>query len=328
MLWHEGLLASFTSIFLLLLLLSRDLFNSSVITGVLYFLLVTFRFPPVPESRAQLVLKPQGMVSVIAHRGGAHDAPENTLAAIRQAAKNGATGVELDLEFSADGVPILMHDNTVDRTTDGIGKLEEYNYSELRKLDPAAKHRLRHLFRGERIPTLREAVMECIHYNLTIFFDVKGHATEAADVLRKVYMEFPRLYNMSIVCSFEPQVIYMMRKYDINVVTALTHRPWSISHFGEGKPRFNSISKHYFCMLLDILLDWSLHNILWNFCGVSAFLMQKSYISEAYVEEWRSRGVEVVGWTVNNFAVKAYYETVLQTSYITDSLLENSPPHL
>lgn len=142
MLWHEGLLASFTSIFLLLLLLSRDLFNSSVITCVLYLLLVTFRFPPVPESRALLVLKPQGMVSVIAHRGGAYDAPENTLAAIRQAAKNGATGVELDLEFSADGVPILMHDDSVDRTTDGIGKLEEYKYSELRKLDPAAKHRL------------------------------------------------------------------------------------------------------------------------------------------------------------------------------------------
>ncbi|XP_069066340.1 glycerophosphodiester phosphodiesterase 1 isoform X2 [Pleurodeles waltl] len=297
MLWHEGLLASFTTIFLLLLLLSRDVFYSSVITGVLYFLLITFRFPPVPESRAQLVLKPQGIVSVIAHRGGAHDAPENTLAAIRQAAKNGATGVELDLEFSADGVPVLMHDDSVDRTTDGIGKLEEYTFIELRKLDPTAKHRLRHLFRGERIPTLREAVIECIHYNLTIFFDVKGHATE-------------------------------MRKSDVNVVTALTHRPWSISHFGDGKPRFSSASKHYFCMLLDILFDWTLHNILWNFCGVSAFLMQKSYISQTYVKHWTSRGVEVVGWTVNNFAEKVYYETVLQSCYITDSLLENSPPHL
>ena len=60
-----------------------------------------------------------------------------------QASKNGATGVELDLEFSADGVAILMHDDTVDRTTNGSGPLSQLRLSELRKLDAAAKHRLR-----------------------------------------------------------------------------------------------------------------------------------------------------------------------------------------
>ncbi|XP_069503248.1 glycerophosphodiester phosphodiesterase 1 [Ambystoma mexicanum] len=328
MLWHEGLLTAFTTIFLFLLLISRDTFNSCILTGILYFLLLLFRFPPVPLSRAQLVLKPRGQVSVIAHRGGGHDAPENTLAAIKQAAQNGATGVELDLEFSADGVPILMHDDTVDRTTDGSGSLSEYTYSQLKRLNPAAKHRLRHLFHGERIPTLRQAVMECMHYNLTIFFDVKGHASEAVAALRKMYMEFPRLYNMSIVCSFEPQVIYLMRKSDINVVTGLTHRPWSFSHFGDGKPRFNSAWKHYLYMSLDVVMDWSLHNILWNLCGISAFLMQKSFISETYVRQWMSRGVEVVAWTVNDFSEKGYYQAVLQSCYMTDSLLETCSPHV
>lgn len=61
-----------------------------------------------------------------------------------QAGKNGATGVELDLEFSADGVPILMHDETVDRTTNGSGPLSRLRFSELLKLDAAAKHRLRY----------------------------------------------------------------------------------------------------------------------------------------------------------------------------------------
>lgn len=60
-----------------------------------------------------------------------------------QAGKNGATGVELDLEFSADGVPILMHDETVDRTTNGSGPLSQLKFSELLKLNAAAKHRLR-----------------------------------------------------------------------------------------------------------------------------------------------------------------------------------------
>lgn len=61
---------------------------------------------------------------------------------IFKAAENGATGVELDLEFSADGVPILMHDDTVERTTDGAGRLQDLTFEEIRKLNPAAKHRL------------------------------------------------------------------------------------------------------------------------------------------------------------------------------------------
>lgn len=60
-----------------------------------------------------------------------------------QAGKNGATGVELDLEFSADGVPVLMHDETVERTTNGSGPLSTLTLTQLLQLDAAAKHRLR-----------------------------------------------------------------------------------------------------------------------------------------------------------------------------------------
>lgn len=60
-----------------------------------------------------------------------------------QAGRNGATGVELDLEFSADGVPVLMHDETVDRTTNGSGALSILSLKQLLQLDAAAKHRLR-----------------------------------------------------------------------------------------------------------------------------------------------------------------------------------------
>ncbi|MEQ2213090.1 Glycerophosphocholine phosphodiesterase, partial [Xenoophorus captivus] len=94
------------------------------------------------------------------------------------ASRNGATGVELDLEFSADGIPILMHDDTVDRTTNGSGPLSMMSFSELRRLDAAAKHRFRSKFVDEKIPTLEEAVKECIKLQLTIYFDVKGHPDE------------------------------------------------------------------------------------------------------------------------------------------------------
>lgn len=327
MLWGEGLLLSFSGLLVLLLLLTRSPQLSGFLTAGLYLLLVLFRFEPVPESRAQHVLKPRGKVSSIAHRGGAHDAPENTLAAIRLAAQNGADAVELDLEFTKDEVAILMHDDTVERTTNGYGKLSDLPFAEVRKLNAAAKHRLRHLYTDEKVPTLREAIKECLHHNLVIYFDVKGHAAQAAEALRKVYIDFPRLYNCSVVCSFEPSVIYKMRQADINVVTALTHRPWSLSHLGDGKPRFDSIWKHYFYVSMDVLLDWGLHHILWNLCGVSAFLMQKNYISTDYVEKWNRRGIEVVAWTVNTATEKLHSEQVLRSNFITDSLVEDCDPH-
>lgn len=323
----------YSVIFVVVLLGTRSALWTTALTVSLYVFAAVFRFPQIPADRAKRVLYPgrstygSGKVSAIAHRGGGHDAPENTLAAIREASKNGATGVELDLEFSSDGVPILMHDETVDRTTNGSGPLTKSSFSDLRKLDAAAKHRLRSQYLGEKIPTLEEAVEECIRLQLTIYFDVKGHPDEAAAALKALYKKNPVLYNSSIVCSFEPKVIYRMRQSDPEVLTALTHRPWSLSHFGDGLPRFTSLWKHSWMTLLDVVLDWALHHLLWRFCGVSAFLIQKNYVSQDYVQYWAQRGVEVVAWTVNTKVEKEYYHEILQVNYITDSLLEDCDPH-
>lgn len=320
----------FSVVFVVVLLGTRSPLWSTVLTASLYAFLVMFRFPQVPHSRASQVLRPRGgsgPVSVIAHRGGGHDAPENTLAAIREASKNGAAGVELDLEFSADGVPVLMHDDTVDRTTDGSGELSQMSFSELRKLDAAAKHRLRDRFVGEKVPSLQEAVEECIRLQLTIYFDVKGHPDEAAATLKEMYQKHPVLYNSSMVCSFQPKVIYRMRQADPEVVTALTHRPWSLSHFGDGRPRFSSPWQHHWQQMWDVVLDWAHHHLLWKLCGISAFLVQKDFVSLDYVQYWAQRGVELVAWTVNKETEKQYYHKLLQVNYITDSLLEDCDPH-
>ncbi|KAM6078821.1 glycerophosphodiester phosphodiesterase 1 [Theristicus caerulescens] len=325
--YGEGLLSSLTALLGTVLALSRSPALACLLTAGLYLALHLFSLEPAAPQSAQRVLRPRGAAARIAHRGGAHDAPENTLAAIRQAAENGATGVELDLEFTADGVPILMHDETVERTTDGSGRLCDLTYDEIRRLNPSAKHRLWSKFQGEKVPTLREAVVESMHHNLIIYFDVKGHANQAVDALKQLYLEFPRLYNSSVVCSFMPDVVYKMRQADTNVVTALTHRPWHLSHFGDGTPRFTSSWKHYLYMMMDVILDWCLHSFLWRLCGVSAFLIQKNFVSQDYVRHWSSRGIQVVAWTVNTFAEKSYYESVLDSSYITDSLVEDCDPH-
>lgn len=75
------------------------------------------------------------------------------------------------------------------------------------------------------------------------------------------------------------KIPFQMRQTDQNVVTALTHRPWILSHTGDGKPRYDNMWKLSTFVVLDILLDWSMHNVLWYLCGISAFLVQKDSIS-------------------------------------------------
>ncbi|XP_036794981.1 glycerophosphodiester phosphodiesterase 1 isoform X6 [Oncorhynchus mykiss] len=301
----------FSAVFLLVLFGTRSAIGASAVTASIYVFIVMFRFPQVPADQASQVLRPTGLASagvpVVAHRAGGHDAPENTIAAIREASRNGATGVELDLGFTADGEAVLMHDETVDRTTNGTGAVGTLRLAELRTLDATGKHRLGEKFKGERVPTLQEAVEECINHQLTIFFDVKDQPDK-------------------------------MRQANPGVVTALTHRPWSLSRYGDGTPRSLSAWTNYWLGVLDVLLDWAHHHLLWNLCGVSAILMQKDFISLSplpssiplyrdYVQYWAERGVEVVGWTINTAVDKQYYQDVLKISYITDSLREDCEPH-
>ncbi|XP_034395782.1 glycerophosphodiester phosphodiesterase 1-like [Cyclopterus lumpus] len=320
----------FSAVFLLVALGTRSAAGASLLTASLYVFMVMFRFPPVPADQAGRVLRPgapSGGVPVVALRGGSCDAPENTVAAIREASRNGATGVQLDLSFTADGVPVLMHDETVDRTTNGSGPVSNLPLVQLKKLDAAARHRLKDKFSGEKVPTLQEAVEECIRHQLTIFFDVKGQADKAASVLHEMYKKFPVLYNSSIVSSFEPKVIYKMRQTDPDVVTALIHRPWRLSRFGDGSSRSPSTWGQLWTGFLDLLLDWAHHHILWKLCGVSAILVQKDFISLDYVQYWAERGVEVVGWIVNTAVEKEFYQHLLKIGYITDSLREDCDPH-
>lgn len=88
--------ALFSVVFVVVLLGTRSAVWSTALTGCLYIFLVTFRFPQVPSNRAVQVLRPavgavgSGRVSVVAHRGGGHDAPENTIAAIREVSRGEA----------------------------------------------------------------------------------------------------------------------------------------------------------------------------------------------------------------------------------------------
>ena len=93
---------------------------------------------------------------VIAHRGASGSAPENTMAAFSLAVERGAEVVELDVQMTADGYPVVIHNATVNRTTDGTGLVREKTLAELQTLDAGSWFETR--FAGERVPTLEEVV--------------------------------------------------------------------------------------------------------------------------------------------------------------------------
>ena len=93
---------------------------------------------------------------VCAHRGETQVHPENTLAAFRKAIAMGAHQIEFDVQLTRDGHPVVMHDATVDRTTDGSGQISDLTLAQIRELDAGSWKAPR--FRGERVPTLEEAL--------------------------------------------------------------------------------------------------------------------------------------------------------------------------
>jgi glycerophosphoryl diester phosphodiesterase len=108
----------------------------------------------------------------IAHRGGSLEAPENTPAAFRHAIELGMRYVELDVQMSGDGQLVVIHDETLDRTTDGHGRVAHFTLEELRKLD-AGSH-FGPQYAGEPIPTLREVLELCTGAGVGVVVELKS----------------------------------------------------------------------------------------------------------------------------------------------------------
>jgi glycerophosphoryl diester phosphodiesterase len=121
--------------------------------------------------------------TVIAHRGDKAHAPENTLAAFGVAAESGADAIEFDVKLTADGQVIVLHDQTVDRTTDGKGMASRLPYSALQDLDAGGW--FSEQFRGEKIPTL-DMVFETVGKRLAMNVELTNYATPADDLVSKV----------------------------------------------------------------------------------------------------------------------------------------------
>jgi glycerophosphoryl diester phosphodiesterase len=116
-------------------------------------------------------MKPWPYPFWIAHRGAGRLAPENTLAAFRLGAEHGYRMFECDAKLSADGVPFLLHDSTLERTSNGRGVAGEQPWSALAQLDAGAWHSRRHA--GEPLPTLEALIRFCLANRHLLDIEIK-----------------------------------------------------------------------------------------------------------------------------------------------------------
>ncbi|MFQ5878723.1 MAG: glycerophosphodiester phosphodiesterase [Dehalococcoidia bacterium] len=153
---------------------------------------------------------------VVSHAACAGLAPENTLAGVRIALELGVDAIEVDVHATADGVPVLLHDDTVDRTTDGSGDVRAMTLDQVRRLDAGARqHEGR--FRGEPVPTLAE-VFHLTAGRAYLAMEIKqpGIEEQVVDVIRRA-----DAVPWAVFCSFYPQTIRRLRELEPRIPTFL-----------------------------------------------------------------------------------------------------------
>ena len=154
----------------------------------------------------------QHNIAVIAHRGSSASAPENTLAAFMKAMTDGADMIELDVHQSRDSQLVVIHDETVDRTTNGKGKIKDFSYEELRKFDAGSWFRPGN-FQGEHIPRLID-VAAILDSTTKILLEIKEGSRVYPDIERHVVecLLTSRLEHRVIIKSFEDDVLAAVRR--------------------------------------------------------------------------------------------------------------------
>lgn len=147
-----------------------------------------------------------------AHRGASTRAPENTLAAFQEAVTLGVDVLEFDVHLSADGVPVVIHDDTVDRTTDGRGPVADLSFAALRKLDAGSWFARR--FRGERLPSLDET-LHWARGRVGVNIELKAGRTGAPGALARAVARSigrARFRGFLLLSSFEPEALRHARE--------------------------------------------------------------------------------------------------------------------
>ena len=164
---------------------------------------------------------------IVAHRAACLDALENSLEAVRLAAKNGAKWIEFDVSFSSDLIGVAFHDDTLERVTMTSGQVDSLTYTQLAELDLAHKHPFSASFNNVKIISVKQFVAECVDLSLKMIIDLKTWELpdETVNLIISLPKQFPTLKTTSIITSFYPNLLYKLRSSDPQFLTAISTRP-------------------------------------------------------------------------------------------------------
>ncbi|HEY6353413.1 MAG TPA: glycerophosphodiester phosphodiesterase [Burkholderiaceae bacterium] len=148
----------------------------------------------------------------IAHRGAGKLTPENTLAAFRLGASHGHSAFECDVKLSADGVPFLLHDDTLERTTNGQGVAGQRSWTELSRLDAGSWHSA--AFAGEPIASFEAIAAFCCANSLALDLEIKPNPGTETQTGREVGQAVRRLWRATpvLLSSFKAQALMGARE--------------------------------------------------------------------------------------------------------------------
>ena len=178
----------------------------------------------------------------IGHRGASGEAPENTLAAFELALQQGADGIEFDIHLSRDGVPVVIHDVGLDRTTSGNGLVREHQAAALRRLDAGSwfnRHfpaRASQRYLGLRIPDLNDALAWARERDCRVFIEVEAGSETYPGIEAKVLEAIRQegAAQLATIVSFDYSAIRRLRVLDPTIALGITlNRPARAIHLAK-----------------------------------------------------------------------------------------------
>ncbi|MFW6148609.1 MAG: glycerophosphodiester phosphodiesterase [Atribacterota bacterium] len=192
-------------------------------------------------------------IYILGHRGASGTAPENTESAFKKALQNGADGVELDIHLTKDKELVVIHDERVDRTTNGTGYVKDLTLREIKKLDAGSYFSPQ--FARERILTLGEA-LEIINDCKIINIEIKNNIIRYHNIEEKIInmIKQKKLEDKIICSSFNHYSIHKMKKLASEIKTGLLYlstlyQPWVYAK----RIGAEAIHPYYFSVSLDII---------------------------------------------------------------------------
>ncbi|MCR8631662.1 glycerophosphodiester phosphodiesterase [Paenibacillus radicis (ex Xue et al. 2023)] len=207
---------------------------------------------------------------VIAHRGAKGEAPENTLGAFRLGLEQGCDGIELDIHLTKDDEIIVIHDSTLDRTTDMTGSVHDMRLEEIKKAD--AGRWFHEKYEGERVPLLEE-VFDLVPAEVMINVEIK-HSTEGRlePLLLDLMKKKDRMHNV-VVSSFNHKNLLNLKKLEPEAKVGLLYE----LNTGSNSDLVDSF-------------EATLYSLHPNYKG-----MDKETVSDAI-----ALGLKVYPWTIND----------------------------